>query len=613
MSMIRKLVVLDFETRGLKPEDLELDEWILGFAYGTKENDVMPYKWDVNSREGLRKLAAENTLLFFNATFELSVFRRLGIEVPSFEDAAQLCYVLYPDIPMNVKGEKHSLGAWAERFGYKKGDSGVVDKDWRNATWNEQMALYCVQDVVTTIQVYRKASDLLAKDKKAKDFYFNVALPFCRSVVELEMNGLHFDRDELTKFIQGKQEKCDELLKQMRLICPKAPGTKVKYNTEKEETEDLVFYSSEMVEDKRKSAEPGAMRLQYTYQKMEEFNPSSSNQVAWALSEVYGWEPQEFTDAGNVCCDGDVLEALNYPLAKLLVEYSENNKLITSFGESILTKMDENGFIYPSVNNTGTVTGRLSMSSPNLQNLPHSPEYRACITAPEGRKLVGCDMGGFQLKIIAYFLQVIAGVGAFLDKLNSGLDAHTATAQLMGIDRRVGKTLNFAIAFGAGAAKTAVTLGAEFDEEAAAKLLEDLGTFLGVTKLKHLLWALAEDSEGVIHDIMGRRLVYPGINSEDKQKKSSDERRVFNALIQSTEASVMQHLTERIRIAIMREQLDAHLVVQVHDELVVEASDTDAERVRQIMTDAFSDKRYLPLLTSVDNQAKIGNNWREIH
>ncbi len=141
--------------------------------------------------------------------------------------------------------------------------------------------------------------------------------------------------------------------------------------------------------------------------------------------------------------------------------------------------------------------------------------------------------------------------------------------------------------------------------------MEKVDKFLSVSELKYIIWAICQEQDGLIHDLLGRRLIYEDINSDNRQDKARAERQVFNALIQSTEASVMQHVCERVRIAL--KGMDARILVAVHDELLVEAHKDCAERVAAIMTEIFSDKRYLPTLTHVDNQAKIGNNWQEVH
>jgi DNA polymerase-1 len=222
-------------------------------------------------------------------------------------------------------------------------------------------------------------------------------------------------------------------------------------------------------------------------------------------------------------------------------------------------------------------------------------------------------MGGFQIKILAYFLAVLAGNSSLLDKMNQGTDAHTATGQLINEERRVGKGINFSVAFGAGAKKLAETIGGTCTEEIAQGYLDKVDEFLSVSSLKQLLWGICKRQGGLLHDLLGRRLIYTDINSDNKQDVARAERQAFNAVIQSTEASVMQHVTERVRLRLLQAAPSARILVQVHDELLVECDAKDAETVAAVMTEVFSDIRYLPLLTLQKNEAKVGDNWQEIH
>lgn len=605
-------IALDFETRGLRLEEGQsVDDFILGYAVASSELNEA-YEWNpAEELAGLKKLCKEHTLIFHNATFELYVLETLlGLEVLNYEDTAQMGYVWYPGVP-EINGSRHSLAAWAERAGYEKYDSGVTD--WSMATWDEAMQTYCKQDAFITLKVYEYLFALLSQDQIGYKFYQEIALPFARSAIQMEHNGLHYDRERLQEFILARIQRCGELSKEMETIVPKAPGRKFKYATEHPDDEGLIFVGTEEKADTRKSAEEGATRTYWVYKKWEDFNPNSNAQIGWALKHYYGWEPTEFGKDGSPSTGAEILEPLEYPLAKLLCEYSKEIKLVSSFGESILESMDKHNRIYPSVNTTGTLTGRLSMSKPNLQTVPtrgeHGSEYRKCVTAAEGNKLVGCDMGGFQIKILAYFLAVLVGNTALLDKMNEGIDAHTATGQIINEARQVGKTINFSVAFGAGAKKLADGLGCSI--ETANGYLDKVDEFLSVTKLKHALWAICEAQGGVIHDLLGRRLVYEDIAIDNREYKSRAERQSFNALIQSTEASVMFHVCERVRIALIGKP--AKIILAVHDELLVECKESVAQEVADIMTEIFSDIRYLPLLTVVDNQAKIGDNWFEIH
>jgi DNA polymerase I-like protein with 3'-5' exonuclease and polymerase domains len=640
--MVNTLCSLDFETTRIKNNKVE---GILGYAWTVKD-DFGGYQTKSSVWKGedsiahLKELAEKYTLIFHSAQFELYILERfLGIPISRFHDTQIMSYIWCPGLePVAVhKGGKvdmqvHSLGAWGVRLGNHKIDNSVFD--WTEFT--EEMAIYCRQDAELTFKLFEHLEPLLKSDAPAWQCYQNIDLPFVRCVVEMQQNGLMFDKAELRKFTESRAKRCEELILEIRAICPIAPGKAKSYKREQPEEKlgrflgGLEYLETVQEPDTRKAAQPGDVVDVFKYRVWEEFNPSSSKQVAWALTDLYGWEASKFTEAGSPSVGGEVLEELTeYPLASLLCEFSHEQKLVDSFGEGLIEKFDENDRVYPSINNALTLTGRLSSSQPNCQQFPSrgelGKEFRKTVVARPGYKLVGADKSSFQLKILAYFLYAVAGNDAFWSRLKSGIDPHTATATIIfnkpasevtKTERSVAKQINFALAFGSGAKKVAETItksGTPTTELEAAGYLETVGDTMGLNTLKHYVWELARQQGGLIHDLYGRRLWYPDICSNNKQLRARAERQLFNAIIQGTEATIMKMLTVEALAAIRLLGFDARLLVQVHDEDLFEVVETQAEAFAEALTGIFSNQEYLPGFGSAIEPAGIGNNWAEAH
>ena len=607
-----KTLALDFETRGLNPKELPIDEWILGYSL-SNGTVTKAYKWGQESKHNLFTLVEECRLVCYNASFELTVLKHLGYDLDkvNYIDAALMLYALNPNAD-EIKGSRHSLAAWASRYGLEKTDSGVSKKtDWSNAVWDEQMSAYCANDALITYKLFDIAKDLLTNDKPALDFVIKVSNPFCRSIAEMSAVGVRFDKPKLEAFIDEQKILANDYLVQLRqAVGCKVPGTKKTY-AKPQDTDKMLFVEEINVPDNRKTAQPGTRRTNFVYRVLEDFNPSSPGQVIWVVENVCKVKLSAKTKGGNISVGKAIINKIDHPLARLLRQYKTAQKFIESFGDSLFNKMDAEGRVHPSINQTGTITGRLSMNSPNIQQAPREGAFRECVIPSEGKVLIGCDMGGFQIKILAVLLAQLAGNTGLLDKMNSGTDAHTATAELINATRQVGKTLNFSIAFGAEALLVADLLSISADE--AQVYLDNVSEFLGVGELKEFVWAVLKRQKGVMHDTMGRRFFYGSIISSSFKESSRAKRQSFNAIIQGLESSVMQHVTERCRLGFKALGIDAALVVQVHDELVIEVSPVDSAKAADVMSKVFSDKAYLPSLTMFSNLAKIGNTWAETH
>jgi DNA polymerase I-like protein with 3'-5' exonuclease and polymerase domains len=564
--------------------------------------------------DGLQEKLDSTVPVFHNASFDVRVLRKHGFTVKGYEDTMIMSYVWFP-------AGSHDLRSWGDRVGLPKMDC----PNFETATIDELIP-YCVRDSEICLKVHQYLSEKLNTDTKAYECYRNIDLPAVEATLALETNGVLIDKEQWENQNKNLEIQAQQLLEKILEVCPVAPKTPSKVKKERDPA---------LVWDGKRQPKVGeflflgkecALTLdsedQYIYKKFVEFNPNSSDQIAWALRFLYNWEPKEFTETGKPTTTVEVLDTLDWELPKLLVEYSETNKLVTTYGESFLKWVQEDGRIHANFNPTVTLTGRYSSSSPNLQNIPKSGDtgdlIRSSFVAPLGSSLVGCDCSNFQIRILAQYLDALYGNTedghALANDFNTNekADPHQVTADLLGVTRTQGKTLNFSVLFGSGAEKMGKMMGVPKDE-AEALQQRMLSLFPSMGKLKQAVW-----KQGiVVHDLYGRRGVYPELTSEDRKTSAHAQRQMFNFVIQATEASIMKMLM--VQGLVLCEFYGAKypnlpkpkLVLMVHDEVLFEVSNEYATDFSEDLQELFS-QRFLPLV-QMKGDVKIGKSWKDAH
>ena len=544
-------------------------------------------------------------VVFHNAAYDVNVLRQLGlkIDIHHVHDTMLMSYCIRPD-------GTHSLTGLCDYYdvAHKK----TSHEDFSEYT--NEMGDYCLNDCVATWEVYEHLIELLPQVNQI----YIIERNFIDCIIELNNNGVHIDdtvwRDTLA-VTQGTLDAIDyDILKLVPLVPSKKVVTKNPRNADTVcDLGDLTLGKFVFVEESDSK---------FTYAKVEEFNPSSADHVAWALRVLYNWEPTSFSDkTGKPTVDKETLSELNYPLAKLLTQRSDLNKILTTYGESLLEKVRE-GRLYGSFNQTVTKTGRLSSSSPNLQNIPSKGEVGSVIrnsfVAPEGKLLVGCDVDAFQLRILSWYLHHCLGdklndANALFDNFNTSEnpDPHQAKADLLGITRKEGKTLNFAVLFGAGTNKIAGMLGKSL-KETKELLNKDKELNPSISTLQEMTVNGCKYLKGQVFDLYGRRGYYPDILSTSREKSSGAARQAFNFIIQSTEATIVKLWLTMCLNDVQAALLDAKLILQVHDECLWEVSPSDADDLCLILQSRLQDTGFLPGL-KLTGTPVIGKSWGETH
>ena len=353
----------------------------------------------------------------------------------------------------------------------------------------------------------------------------------------------------------------------------------------------------------------------------QEFNLSSPKQLGVILFEQQKLPVLKKTPTGTPSTAEDVLQelALDYPLPKVLMEYRGLAKLKSTYTDKLpLVINKRTGRIHTSYHQAVAATGRLSSQDPNLQNIPIKTEegrrIRQAFVAPAGYKLVAADYSQIELRIMAHLSDDVGLLSAF----EKGLDVHRATAaEVFGVSldgvtpemRRSAKAINFGLIYGMSAFGLAKQLHVGRNE-AQQYIDRYFDRYPGVQRYMNNIRALAHE-QGFVETIFGRRLYLPEINAKNKNLQMAAERTAINAPMQGTAADIIKTAMIKVQAWLDETQLDARIIMQVHDELVLEVAEAQLEQVREGLIERMSAAAILkvPLLV----EAGVGNNWDEAH
>ncbi len=346
-----------------------------------------------------------------------------------------------------------------------------------------------------------------------------------------------------------------------------------------------------------------------------EFNLNSPKQLSEALFVKLGLTPVKKTKSG-FSTNAEVLEKLKneHPAVSLLLEYRTLAKLKSTYADGLLNVIAGDGRIHSTLNQTETRTGRISSSEPNLQNIPVrrelGKELRRFFIAKEGCVLVDADYSQIELRVLAH----MAEDGNMIDAFLSGEDIHTATAakvfnmhpQLVTpLMRSRAKAVNFGIVYGIGAYSLANDLGIGFGE--AKKYIDGyLKTYSGVAKFMENTVSDAKQS-GYVSTLFGRRRNLPEITASNAMVRAGAERIARNMPIQGTAADIIKIAMVNVYKALKDANMKAKLILQVHDELIIEAPIEERERAEEILKNEMENavKMSVPLTVEISS----GNSW----
>ncbi len=437
----------------------------------------------------------------------------------------------------------------------------------------EQAAEYAAEDADITLQLHKAMSPLVQNDDKLRFIYEQIEMPVSQILFTVERNGVLIDAHMLNRQSNEIAMKLMELEKQAYAIAE------------------------------------------------QPFNLSSPKQLQEILFGKLGIKPTKKTPSGAPSTDEDVLQelALDYPLPKVILEHRGLAKLKSTYTDKLPKMINPHtGRVHTSYNQAVAITGRLASSDPNLQNIPvrtqEGRRIREAFIAPEGSHIVSADYSQIELRIMAHLSQDAGMLQAFANKE----DIHRATAaEVFGVakdqvdseQRRYAKVINFGLIYGMSAFGLAQNLNIE--RSAAASYIERyFARYPGVRAYMDDTRALAKQ-QGFVETYFGRRLWVPAINSANAMQRAGAERAAINAPMQGTAADLIKLAMIAVQNWLVSERLQSKLIMQVHDELVLEVPDNELELVKQKLPELMQNvaKLDVPLLAEVG----VGSNWEGAH
>jgi DNA polymerase I len=576
------LVGFDTETTGLEPMTAQLVG--MSFAFGAQaaylplahEYPGAPAQIGVPRALGLLKPwleSAQRAKVGQNLKYDAHVLANQGVRLAGIaHDTLLESYVLEVH-------ERHDLDSLSQRhLGWKtisydevtgKGASRIAF----SSVSVERATAYAAEDADCALAVHGALYPRIAAEEKLKRVYQSIELPVLPVLLAMERNGVLLDGAKLEA--QGH-----ELGKEMLALEQKA-------------------YAA--------AGQP--------------FNLNSPKQIREILFDKHKLPVKKKTPSGDPSTDEDVLTelALDYPLPKLLLEYRGLAKLKSTYADKLpRTVNPATGRVHTNYSQSGAVTGRLASNDPNLQNIPiRTPQgrrIREAFVAPAGAQILSADYSQIELRIMAH----LSGDEGLRHAFAHGHDVHRATAaevfgrkldEVSADERRTAKVINFGLIYGMSAFGLAQNLGLE-RATAQAYIDSYFSRYPGVKRYMDETREKARDL-GYVETVFGRRLWLPEIKASNPQRRQAAERAAINAPMQGTAADLIKLAMIAVQGWLERENKKTLLIMQVHDELVLEVPQGELEETRRQVRELMQDVARLEVPLVVD--VGVGDNWDRAH
>ena len=508
-----------------------------------------------------------------NSKYDLHVFANHGIAVNGYvHDTLLQSYAL-------ESHQRHNMDSLASRhLGTKTILFEEVAGKGASQIGFDQVSIekateYSAEDSDVTLQLHGAMYPQIAADPKLKYIYETIEMPVSRVLLTMERNGVLIDASLL-------QTQSAELGLKMLALEAKAHEL---------------------------AGQP--------------FNLGSPKQLGEILFDKQGIKPLKKTPGGAPSTDEETLEKLaeDYPLPKAILEYRSVAKLKSTYTDKLPRMVNaKTGRVHTNYAQAVAVTGRLSSTDPNLQNIPvrtaEGRRIREAFIAPPGSVILSADYSQIELRIMAH----LSGDKGLLDAFANGEDVHRATAsEVFGVprdevsseQRRYAKVINFGLIYGMSAFGLAANLGIE--RVAAASYIERyFARYPGVAAYMERTRNVAREA-GYVETVFGRRLWLPDIRSSNQGRRQGAERAAINAPMQGTAADLIKLAMIAVQGWLEQEKLQTKLVMQVHDELVLEVPESELERVKTNVPGLMTNVATLdvPLVA----EPGVGANWDEAH
>ena len=510
-----------------------------------------------------------------NIKFDLMVLRRLGITIRGrMYDTMILHYLLDPE-------SRHNMNALAEKYlNYKPIEiETLIGKGSKQLTMDlvnvERVKEYAAEDADVTLQL-KQALYPMIEQIGLQHLYFEIEEPMIAVLADIEMAGVRIDSEALAVYAVELNRKLAELEAAIRT---EAGEPNLNINSARQLGEVLF----------------GKMRIA---------------------------EKPKMTKTKQFCTDEDYLQsfARKHRIVDLILEYRGVKKLLSTYVEALPQLVNRStGRIHTSFNQAVTATGRLSSTNPNLQNIPVRDDMgrrirKAFIPSDDDHLLLSADYSQVELRLMAH----LSGDESLIAAFEHGEDIHAATAaklfnktldEVTSEERRRAKTANFGIIYGISAFGLSQRL--EIPRKEAKEIIDGyFASYPGVKKYMDNVVEMAKE-EGFVSTIFGRRRYLNDIASHNAIARGLAERNAVNAPIQGSAADIMKIAMINVHRRFAAEGIRSRVILQVHDELVVDMLRSEQERVTAIVTECMESAAQLKVRLIAD--AGVGGNWLEAH
>ena len=575
------VISLDTETNGLDYMDVDL----VGISFSVKPGQAgyIPLNHKVEQQLPLDLtisklkpiLESKNTkIVGQNIKFDKHILKRFGININSIaNDTMLMSYVL------NSTATRHNLDALAQFYlDYKTTTfEEVAGKGTKQLTFDkiplDKASYYASEDADITLRLYKKLNSRLAKEPKLKGLLEDIEIPLIGVLSDMEQTGTLVNK----KVLQAQSRDFERRISKL---------------------EEKAYALAD-----------------------QEFNLSSTKELRELFYEKFNYPVFQKTPGGQPSTAENVLQQLSedYELPKIILEHRTLSKLKSTYTDKLPLQISKNtGRIHTSFHQAVTATGRLSSSDPNLQNIPIRNEdgrrIRQAFEAPKGFKLISADYSQIELRVMAHLSKDKNLIKAF----NEGEDIHLTTAsEVFDIDtkqvgreeRRSAKAINFGLIYGISAFGLSKQLG--IGRHLAAEYMDKyFSKYPGVREYMDIIKSDAR-KKGYVETLDGRRVYLPSISTGNAIRRQAAERVAINAPVQGTAADIMKKAMLMVDSSLKDSKVTAKLIMQVHDELVIESKEEDVKTVSDILKNSMSSAHKLLVPLEVDIGS--GKNWDQAH
>ena len=578
-----KTIALDTETTGLDYMDTELVG--ISLSYQAGEAYYIPLNHDDDSVDQLaldivlkelRPLleSSSNKIIGQNIKFDKNVLAKYGVDIASIKnDTMMMSYVL------DASATRHNLDALSSYYlNYKTSTfEDVAGKGVKQITFDkvpiEAATNYAAEDADITLRLYEELNPRLEGEASLNKLNDEIEIPLIEVLSEMEQNGAILNSKILnsqSKDLEGRIKKLEEKAYQIA---------------------------------------------------GEEFNLGSTKQLREIFFEKLKYRIIKKTPGGQPSTDEKVLAELaeEYELPKVLLEHRTLSKLKSTYTDKLPNQVSQStGKVHTSFHQAVTTTGRLSSSDPNLQNIPIRTEdgrrIRQAFEPSKGNKFISADYSQIELRVMAH----MSKDEGLLEAFREGQDVHSKTASEVfdvGIKevtsdlRRNAKAINFGLIYGISAFGLGKQLGISRNL-AAEYMAMYFEKYPDVKKYMESTKEFASHN-GYVETLFGRRLYLRDINATNAMRRQASERAAINAPVQGTAADIMKIAMINMHKAIKTQKSEAKLILQVHDELILDTPKDEIDKIVSLVTDSMMGAANLDVPLEID--IGIGDNWDQAH